>query len=343
MKIAALAPFPFANGEFGGAERIDNLLTRIDHPIRVFVANLGGTGTERYKNLELVYVKVPLDNGAPEYDFAVSRSSKKCFGNLLSDYDPDLVILEHPWQVQAIDGQKFVYDAHNHEAEMKRLIRGEAEASEAGQLEALALDADHVTFCSQNDKLNTSSPTTWIPNGTEWPKTKNSVGKNSNVLLFSGSAHPPNIGAAITLAGLAPALLDYEIVITGDCARYIETNRPNQPRNVHLLGHVTKNTLTYLMQTSHAFINPIAAGSGTSLKVIKSLSNGLPVISSLIGARGYEDGCIISKTAQEVIESLERLKSPSEWEMASERSVAFAIPYSWDRIGVKFNEVIHST
>ncbi len=336
MKIAALAPFPFANGEFGGAERIDNLLTSIKHPVRVFIANSGATGIEKYKNLEMVFVKIPQDTGASEYDFAVSRSAKECFGELLSDYDPDLVILEHPWQVQAIDGQKFVYDAHNNEAEIKRLIRGDAQASEAGQLEALALDADHVTFCSESDKLTTNSPTTWIPNGTEWPNAKNSVGKASKVLLFSGSAHPPNIGAAITLAGLAPALQDYEIVITGSCSEMITGQAPN----VHLLGHVTKKTLNYLMRTAHAFVNPIAAGSGTSLKVIKSLSYGLPVISSSIGARGYEDGCIVAKTAQEVIDSLERLKSPSEWEMASERSVAFARPYSWEAVGAKFNQVI---
>lgn len=336
MKIAALAPFPFANGEFGGAERIENLLTRVKHPIKVFVANTGAKASGQYKNLDMTLVDITHDYDASEYDFSVARASKELFAPLLADYKPDLVILEHPWQIHAIDGQKFVYDAHNNEAEMKRLIRGEAAASEAGQLEALALDADHVTYCSKDDKLVTSSPATWIPNGTEWPAVKNSVGKHSRVLLFAGSAHPPNIGAAITLASLAPALSQYEIVITGSCSRFIQSEAPN----VHLLDHVTKKTLDYLMMTSHAFVNPIAAGSGTSLKVIKALSYGLPVISSAIGARGYEGGCMVAKTAQEVIEKLEHLNTPANWEMASESSVAFARPYSWDAIGKQFNDVI---
>jgi glycosyltransferase involved in cell wall biosynthesis len=337
MRIAALAPFPFHEAEFGGGERIENLLTRIDGKVRVFVPNYGGEGRMDYKNLDISFHMIPQELRKSEYDLSVIASAKQMFGQLLKDYEPDLVILEHPWQVEALDGQKFIYDAHNNETEMKKLIAGESVVKEAMRVEALALQANHVTYCSEDDGLAALNKT-WIPNGTDIPANPNRVGKENKTLLFTGSAHPPNIGAAIMLAGLASGLPDYQIVIAGECSRYVETDLPN----VSLLGHVNKPTLDYLFRTSHAFVNPMAAGSGTSLKVIKALSYGLPVISSPTGARGFADGCIIAKTGHEVIEKLNLLRSPLYWETVSKASVELAKGYSWDVLGARFNQVIQS-
>ncbi len=337
MRIAALAPFPFHDAEFGGGERIDNLLTRIDGPVRVFVPNYGGEGRIQYKNLDISFHKIPEELRKKDYDLSVISSAKSMFGQLLKDYEPDLVILEHPWQVEALDGQKFIYDAHNNETEMKKLIAGEDVVKEAARVEAVALQANHVTYCSEDDGLTVVNKT-WIPNGTNIPAAPNKAGKESKTLLFTGSAHPPNIGAAMTLASLGSGLPDYQIVIAGECSRYVKTDLPN----VTLLGHVNKPTLGYLFRTAHAFINPMAAGSGTSLKVIKALSYGLPVISSAIGARGFTEACIIAKTAQEVVEKLDLLRSPYYWENVSKASLELAKGYSWDALGTRLNQVINS-
>jgi Glycosyltransferase len=337
MRIAALAPFPFHDAEFGGGERIENLLTRVDGEVRVFVPNYGGEGRLKYKNLDISFHMIPPELRNEEYDLSVINSSKQMFGQLLKDYEPDLVILEHPWQVDALDGQKFIYDAHNNETEMKKLIAGPRMIEEAMRVEALALQANHVTYCSEDDGLAVENKT-WIPNGTDIPAEPNKIGKENKTLLFTGSAHPPNIGAAMTLASLASGLPDYHIVIAGECSRYVQSDLPN----VSLLGHVNKPTLDYLFRTAHAFVNPMAAGSGTSLKVIKALSYGVPVVSSAVGARGFTDSCIIAKTAQEVIEKLDLLRSPYYWENVSKASLELARGYSWDVLGTRFNEVIHS-
>lgn len=334
MKIAALAPFPFVDKHFGGAERIYNLLTRIEHEVEVFVPNLTGFGEENHKNLKIRALKLPDWVAGKEYDLAVADGSKEIFAHLLDR--ADLVVLEHPWQVEALTGQRFIYDAHNNEAKLKKIISTPETVAITQRLENLALKADHVTFCSLDDEILTDSPKTYIPNGTNLPKNLNKTGYTSKLLLFIGSAHPPNIGAALTLANLSQAFSDYEIVIAGACSQYIHTEAPN----VHLLGQVSPETLDYLMKTSLAFVNLMAAGSGTSLKVIKALSYGLPVVSSEIGARGFADGCIIAKTAQEVIENVGQLKSPKQWEMASETATGLARGYSWDVIGNKFNEVV---
>lgn len=338
VKIAALAPFPFVGAEFGGGERIYNLLTSIQHEVEVFTPFYGPTQQEEHKNLKLNYIEVPEELRVGEFDLVVAKHSKSLFQKRLKDYAPDLVILEHPWQVDALSGQPFIYDAHNNEAKLKAVISSEDSVKEATRVETLALQANHVTYCSTDDGIETSSPSTYIPNGTDLPELPVRLGALSRTLLFTGSAHPPNIGAAITLAKLAPALANYQIVIAGECSRYVET----EASNVSLLGHVNKQTLDFLMRTAHAFINPIAAGSGTSLKVGRALSYGLPVLSSEIGARGYVEGCVITKTAQELFSALNELQKPETYKQVSDNAIKAAQPYSWAKIGAKFNDVVMS-
>ena len=336
MKIAALAPFPFIGLEFGGAERIQNLLTRVDHEIEVFTPIYTSAQKGKFANLNVNYVEVPKEDQHGEFDIVVAKNSGKLIAQALADYEPDLVILEHPWQVDAIQGQKFLYDAHNNETAMKKLLGLDDSVEETVRVETLALQANHVTYCSEDDALVTDSPTTFIPNGTHMPKLGMKHGFNSNVLFFVGSAHPPNIGAAITLASLAKALPDYHIVIAGQCSQYIKP----ESSNVTILGHINAQMLDYLMRTAHAFVNPIAAGAGSSLKVVRALSYGLPVLSSLVGARGYTDACVITKTAQEMFDALGELRNPKTYTETSDRARAYANRFSWDSVGKDFNSVV---
>jgi glycosyltransferase involved in cell wall biosynthesis len=291
-----------------------------------------------YKNLQIEAVKIPQPNGRKEWDFQVADTAKEVFGQLIEHAQPDLVILEHPWQVEALNGQKFIYDAHNNETAMKRLISSPDAVIRTQELETKALQADHITFCSTDDLLESTKPMTHIPNGVNLPDHINKSGYKSRTIVFMGSAHPPNIGAAVTLANMAPLLSNYQIVIVGACSNFIDTPADN----VTLVGHISKEALDLLLRTSFAFVNAMGGGSGTSLKVIKSLAYGLPVISSEIGARGYGDGCLIARTAQEVLETLEALQTPSYYKSVSEASVGLARGYSWDAIGKRFNEVVQS-
>lgn len=338
MKIVALVPFPFVGMEFGGSERIYNLLTRVQAPLEVLVPHLKTPQRMIHKNLSVTALPIPEHVRHLEWDLQVVKSSKKLFGSIIDELNPDLVILEHPWQIDGVGNRPFIYDAHNNETKLKKLLAGKEMIKATEVVEKAALKAKHVTTCSKDDDLKTKSPLTLIPNGVNLPERKNTVGSRSNVLLFVGSAHPPNIGAAMSLAGLATALPNYQIVIVGKCGAYLS----EVPSNVQILGHVDAATLEQLFLHSHAFLNLMGAGSGTSLKVIKAISYGLPVISSAIGARGYEQGCIVAKSAQEVLETLERLKCPDFYQMASERNLELAKGYSWDVIGERFNEVVYS-
>ena len=336
VKIAALAPFPFVGFEYGGAERIHNLLTRVEHQLDVFVPNYGDIQYAQYHNLNLHYVHVPQEMRGDEYDMVISKNSKELFAEKLADFEPDLVILEHPWQVDALSGQRFIYDAHNNETAMKQALKKDSMVEETLRVEEIALTAEHITFCSPDDNLQSDSPMTLIPNGTDIPEINRHHGFGSNVVLFVGSAHPPNIGAALTLTTLAKALPQYHFVIAGNCGNNL---RPESD-NVTVLGHIDAKMLDYLMRTAHVFMNPIAAGAGTSLKVARALSYALPVISSSVGARGYNSACIITDTAQAAFDALAELRDPKNYAEAADRSRTAAFDYSWNSVGEKFNEVI---
>lgn len=336
MKIAALAPFPFVGFEYGGAERIHNLLTRVGHQLDVFVPNYGDIQYAQYHNLNLHYVHVPESMRQEEYDMVIAKNSKELFADKLSDYDADLIILEHPWQADALGDKPFIYDAHNNETAMKVALKKDFMVDETRRVESIALQAAHITFCSVDDALESDSPMTLIPNGTDIPQINRHHGFGSNVILFVGSAHPPNIGAALTLTTLAKALPQYHFVIAGGCGN----NLSPESDNVTVLGHVDAKMLDYLMRTAHVFMNPIAAGAGTSLKVARALSYALPVISSSVGARGYENDCIITDTAQAAFDALDELRDPKNYAQAADRSRTAAYNYSWDSIGEKFNNVV---
>jgi hypothetical protein len=335
MKLAALTPFPFHTGGFGGAERILNLLTRVQHPIDVFVPAATVGAPIQLANLTIKGVQLPdsVINSGNDYDTSLSEVAGDLFSEALDGYD--LTILEHPWQVDALEGRRFIYDAHNNESRMKsQLFPHEVPRTEV--VEAKALKAEHVTFCSLGDDLATESPTTHIPNGTDLPDLTRVNGSQVRNLLFVGSAHPPNIAAAVMLANLAQALPDYTVVIAGACSQYIQ----NPPSNVRLAGHVTPAVLDFLFANTHAFINIITAGSGTSLKIARALSYGIPVISSPLGARGYEESCMIASSAQEVVDALEMLSSAKVYKEQSDRARTTAEGLSWDKVGQRFSDVV---
>lgn len=336
LRIVALAPFEIHFPHFGGAQRIHELLTRIDNEVIVLAPNASGHDSVKLKNLDIRYKPIPDSlKASPEFDTDLAKIAKDLWAQDLQDLDPDVVILEHPWQVDAITGQKFLYDSHNNETHLKQQIHPQV-AEATAPLEARALKADLVTYCSDSDNIQTDSPKVLIPNGTHLPELAKHVPTKN--LLFAGSAHTPNVAAAIMLARLAPALPDYQIIIAGTCGMGIE----NLPPNVRVLGFVNDQTLDFLFRNAHAFVNLITAGSGTSLKVARALSYGLPVISSKLGARGYENACIVAETAQGVLEALTLLSDPITHTEAREAAREAATALSWDSIGAKFNEAVMS-
>ena len=351
MKIVALVPFDIEPPVFGGAQRCHNLLTRLG-PITTIGLNWVNEGREETIG-DMTYKLI--DAGAK-----AKERAKKLFGQDLYTYDgmpafcqvdlahfqeaidaeqPDLIILEHPWLYPFVGDVPFIYDAHNAEAFLTSLRwPGGIDEQVVKELERAAVtNAKAITYCSELDAdilrkfYPVTAPMHFIPNGTDLPD-KLAEGKTKN-LIFVGGLYGPNVVAAQELANQAHLLPDYTIQLIGGCGEKVRTTQPN----VRLYGHVTDEQLDQLHRDAFAFVNLMQTGSGTSLKVARAMSYGLPVISTKVGARGY-DGVEIVDRGQDITNPLELIAN--YWDVYSQTSRAHAEKISWGRVGVKFQGIV---
>lgn len=175
---------------------------------------------------------------------------------------------------------------------------------------------DTIITVSQKDKLTLQKqlPDKKIlcfPNGIDkihlLKKTPNKIIK----LGYIGSInHTPNLNALKYFFNqIAPLLekekIDYKFYLAGNNnSKFIQNNFPK----IINLGQVKKPIDFY--KKIDCLITPIFSGSGSRIKILESLSFGIPVISSPIGAEGINiksDYLHIARTDQEYITFIKKL------------------------------------
>lgn len=309
MKILALTPWPIYPAQSGGTERCWNLLSRLGE---ITVYALDWNGTEHHERIgQLNYRVIPADpeavaqarklmaSGIKTFDPMpmLTRNNLKTFTAAIEAYDPDLIILEHPWMLDLIGDRPYILDAHNCETVNTGVHNGihSLDFDLVRNLERRAVQgAEHLIYCATDDLNNMrkafpfDTPHTLIPNGCELSDVI-TTGEQLN-LIFIGSNYAPNVQAAKNLVALAHLLTEYQIQILGPCATAVHSDEPN----VQLIGYVTDKQRDWYFQNAHAFVNLTEQGSGTHLKVARALSYGLPVITTPIGARGYDNLLVTS-------------------------------------------------
>jgi uncharacterized protein YoaH (UPF0181 family) len=351
MKLLALTPWPFIPAISGGPERCYNLLSGLDD---VTAFALDWTDQEKWQRRgNINYRVIPADtqavdqakklmaNGLHSWDAIPTLTARnlKTIRAEIQAADPDLIILEHPWLIDLIGDIPFIYDAHNFETQHHQQMFGRTTLDRdiIANIEARAIrQAEHITYCSQTDWEAMSkvfphnTPGTLIRNGAYQGKL--STGKSHN-LLFIGSMYTPNIQAARNLIDLAPHLPEYTIQIVGHCADAITTNAPN----VQLYGTVTNQQRDQLFEQAHQFVNLIDHGSGTHLKIARALSHGLPVITTKVGARGYDN--LIVTTQQEAVNAIRQVTN--DWASHSTQAQQTFTTHNWETITADFKQVIN--
>lgn len=219
----------------------------------------------------------------------------------------NIVQFEHPWLYNFIKNRRkdqvLVASSHNCEARFlltqNRRIREYLMDIERGSIES----ADAVFAVSEDDVkefhefLNVKKKDSIfiVPNGVDCMKyrptspserdtAKRQLGlSGKQVVLFTGSIHKPNSEALeVILDAIAPTTDDHDTVflIVGGVGKG-QKNRDN----VLFTGY-TKDVDVFL-RASDLAINPLISGSGTSLKILEFMAAGLPVISTSVGARGF--------------------------------------------------------
>jgi len=140
---------------------------------------------------------------------------------------------------------------------------------------ANGVDLNSVNYISKKDRENI----------------KRDLGiKDEKIVLFIGSWHQPNIDAVYEIFQLAKSLPKYRFIIMGSVGNYFESeNKMEQkPKNVGFAGITSDTEKEYFLSISDIAINPMLSGSGTNLKMLDYMANGIPVVSTKIGARGLD-------------------------------------------------------
>jgi len=357
-----------ANGGYGGAERSLKLAESFPgHDVKVImVSNEPSNKTVRVRSgLEFIHVVEDraVYNGQRQaanrmYSgnmdvalYAVNArlvKTKATIRKFITD-GVDLVIVDHYGAGGLIKGLEvnvpIIYSSHNCETfladqmyprnlkikEMVYTIEEEILKASSGMIYCSKEDFEKI-----KDIYGYTKPAFYVPNGAD--EQKDLVFKNnhsSKDIVFIGSGHGPNVEAAQKLINVAATMPGYRFNIVGNCGNGID--RSSVPKNYIVHGFLNDHIMNLLFENSLAFINPISSGSGTHLKVMKSLSYGLPIISSKIGLRGFTeeeiDGTmIVAETSEEMQAAIKSLEDEKFYALTQKRTLELASKFYWEKI-----------
>lgn len=246
-----------------------------------------------------------LINLSPEYIRIADKYMQNA--NILVAAQPYLYNLIEKYGVN----KYIIYDSQNMEYNLKKSMLPDNKTAhklleELFELEKRAcLSSNIILACSSEDidKLTDaykveSKKAVLVPNGVDTrlnpyvdfrTRQKNKVDlgiEKENIIVFIGSWHKPNIEAVEEILKIANSLSECKFIIMGgQCLAFRDRNLP---KNVVIAGIVDEQTKLLIYSVADIAINPMSNGSGTNLKVAEYMANGVPVISSKIGARGYD-------------------------------------------------------
>lgn len=318
MKIAVVSGFIPSPPIFGGAidvwERIKGL-TSLGHEVDLVVTEKVNPTqkqideialhtrhfffTRRKNQIHQLFSELPLQ-----------FLSRKGLASIEINQTYDLVILESEfcWGItlnKSISYKKIVVRVHNIESHyfkmlgkssnsLRQKIYYKLETSKIKHLSALVFDkADKLWFISKDDlsAVNLLNKSVFMP----FPINDEIVvptEKVENNVVFMGSLFMQNntFGLDWYLKNIHPLLIaeipDYHFYIVGSLK---EEDKEIQEKYSHLpqvTFVVNAPCLKQYYQKAKVFVNPMFHGSGVKVKSVNALINGVPLVSTSVGAEG---------------------------------------------------------
>ena len=325
-KILAFCFFPaFVPPSNGGQSRLFHFYKALSrwHQITLLTStHLGGEEEVINHGLNFVERRIPKDEHfVQQYSMlerysgggdlsapaiaACGRLPTRLHRAYLEEYDcAEVVIHDGPFTVDydffaGTDSKPRVYNAYNSEAVLYRQLHSNDQSQPIHEIvhtaeQRMLYNADVVFYCSEVDLLafkdlapDAGFDALYVPNGVnpfaEVEHTSVNVG-NERRVVFMGSGHPPNAIAAEFIAQtLAPASPGISFDIIGSCLP-----AGHYPANVKRHGIVDDAMKAQILRRANLALNPMAAGSGSNVKVLEYFAFGLPVLSTDFGMRGIQ-------------------------------------------------------
>ena len=250
---------------------------------------------EQYRSLLLT--GLAFIKGKRSLEILISRGKylRKKYVNRLKELvkASEIIIFEGPWQYPLVkddlNDKLVVYDAHNIEYVLRKgnIFQGECERIE-GELLARS---DIVISVTKKDMKSFSeiygvdekklfyAPHEIDKGAMQWR------GENSNSIVFIGSVYSPNNAALNRIQDMASKNPQFTFEIIGSA----KPTKGSKMKNMVFHGVVDDNKKSEIMSRCFLALNPVTEGSGRNLKMVDYLAHGLPVLSTPIGVRGFED------------------------------------------------------
>ncbi|MDT3428093.1 glycosyltransferase involved in cell wall biosynthesis [Paenibacillus forsythiae] len=320
--------------------------------------------------------EIEREVGIPITDIAMEKLSRYTpeYHEITKKYldEGDILIASHPYLFHLIEPycgvKKVFYDAHNVEYELKKNMlpdrkRAKNLLKDLYDLEQRATSlSDYVLACSKEDiakfkevyKEIEEDKFILIPNGVDLTTNKYTSPEDKKnqkeklglvdekIVVFIGSWHKPNLEAVEHILELAPKLPEYHFIIMGgQCEAFKEVVPPN---NVAFAGVVSEEIKSLIYSVADVAINPMVNGSGTNLKIAEYMANGVPVISTEVGARGYnfDESCLVITDLSEFFDDIKSLmNNDNKRNIYSEKAYNYIkMNYAWTMISKKLKNVL---
>lgn len=325
-KILAFCFFPaFVPPSNGGQSRLFHFYKALSrwHQITLLTStHLGGEEEVINHGLNFVERRIPKDEHfVQQYSMlerysgggdlsapaivACGRLPTRLHRAYLEEYGcTEIVIHDGPFTVDydffaGTDSKPRVYNAYNSEAVLYRQLHPNDKSQPIHELvrtaeQRMLHNADVVLYCSEGDLSafkdlapDAGFDALYVPNGVN-PLAEveyTSVNASSEWrVVFMGSGHPPNaVAADFIVKTLAPALPGISFDIIGNCLP-----EGHYPANVKRHGVVDDAMKQQILRRANLALNPMAAGSGSNVKVLEYFAFGLPVLSTDFGMRGIQ-------------------------------------------------------
>lgn len=271
----------------------------------------------------------------------------------------DLVMCIRPYAcgMARIGGKPLITDCHDVEVDVRRQLTppGPLKGAYIGKVMQLEREA-----CGRSDVLLTVTEAdsealsriygvgkekiVVAPNGLylgegvsrEEARRRLGIGPDSKMAVFIGSSYKPNVEGLAFIASIAAKAPDVRFIAIGDVGG---AYRGEKPPNLALLGRLEEEDKDLYLAASDIALNPIFAGSGSNMKVADYLSFSLPVLSSRVGARGWDLGeDLIADGEGEFLSKLRALLAMRDRSALEKRMRGLAESHQWAIIAGKVQE-----